>query len=234
MWRFWREKKKGQSLHFPRFAKVEKQTEWWPHRSRCAAAGGAAQRRVPPGWLCTLPGGPASAAGCAQPRLCRPRPSGPPPGSAPAPAADAPVCSHLGTTSKGKVRPKRPHRWTLEHQNASCTGAHTVLWVLWEPFRWVQGSFSAPLWVYLSLHKPNAVLFGALGRCSKQRRQTMKTQLHSGTNRQRVKMAEREQDVLNFPPKCSSCSFLLSIIVSQFNWAPQDMISFFFLTHAQI
>lgn len=144
-------------------------TVWLPHHGHCAPAGRAAQRRVPPGWLCTLPVGPGAAAGRAQPRPCRPRPSGPPPSSAPAPAADASVCCRLRTTPKGKVRPKCHHTWTLDHQNVGCVDAHTVLVIQLELFRWVQGSFSAPLWVCLSLHKPNAALFGDLWRCSKQK-----------------------------------------------------------------
>lgn len=142
------------------------------HHGRCAPAGGATHGTPPPGWLCTLQVGPGSAAGCAQPALCQPWPSGPPPSSAPAPAADALACSRLRATFRDKVRPKCCSTWTCGLQNVSCMGAHTVLWVRLELFQWVQGSFSAPSWVCLSPHKSNAVPFGALWCCHKQRRQT--------------------------------------------------------------
>lgn len=161
--------KRGQSV---RFLDKSRLTTRHTHHGRCAPAGGATHGTLPPGWLCTLQVGPGSAAGCAQPALCQPRPSGPPPSSAPALAADALVCSHLRTTFRDKVRPKPCRTWTFGHQNVSCMGAHTVLWVRLELFRWVQGSFSAPLWVCLSPHKPNAVPFGASWCCHKQRRQT--------------------------------------------------------------
>lgn len=144
---------------------------WLPHLGRCAPAGGASPRTAPPGWLCTLPVGPGSAAGCARPPLCRPQPSGPPPGSAPAPAAAAAsVCSRLRTTFKAKKWD--PDARTLHRQNRSRMGAHTGLWLQLELSGWVPGSFLAPLWGCLSLHEANTLLFGALRCCSKERGQT--------------------------------------------------------------
>lgn len=132
-----------------------------PHRARCAPAGWAAQSGVSPGWLCSPPAGPGSAADSARPPLCQPPPVGPPPSSAPAAAAAASVCSRLWGMYRKVYWEVYVNKTWIQQINRLCVmvrcceGAHTVLWDRPEFYRWALGFFWAPVWACLSLHTPN-------------------------------------------------------------------------------